>query len=80
MKSTYEGEKEPRNAKVLGRLECSDLAAIDIEGEGFNYFQHYTGTLKAGLPIYAVGFPTGNPELDIEDGIISKARVNGDTR
>lgn len=75
-----EGEKEPRNAKVLGRSECSDLAVIDIEGEGFSYFQWYTGTLKAGLPIYAVGFPLGNSELDIEDGIVSKARANGDTR
>ncbi len=75
-----EGEKEPRNAKVLGRSECSDLAVIDIDGEDFEYLEWYEGTLKAGLPIYAVGFPLGNPELDIEDGIISKAKANGDTR
>lgn len=75
-----DGEREPRNAKVLGRSECSDLAVIDIDGEGFDYLQWFTGTLRAGLPIYAVGFPLGNPELDIEDGIISKAKANGDTR
>ncbi|MDW8350448.1 MAG: S1C family serine protease [Anaerolineae bacterium] len=75
-----DGEKEPRNAKVLGRSECSDLAVIDIDGEGFRYLEWFTGTLKAGLPIYAVGFPLSNPEVDIEDGIISKARASGDTR
>ena len=75
-----DGEKEPRNAKVLGRSECHDLAVIQIDGEDFPYLEWYKGTLKAGLPIYAVGFPLGNPELDIEDGIISKAKANGDTR
>ena len=30
-----EGEDEPRNAKVLGVSECSDLAVIDIDGDGF---------------------------------------------
>ncbi len=74
------GEREPRNAKVLGRSECSDLAVIAIDGEDFEYLRWYEGTLKAGLPIYAVGFPLGNPELDIEDGIISKVKASGDTR
>ncbi|MEA2057535.1 MAG: trypsin-like peptidase domain-containing protein, partial [Actinomycetota bacterium] len=32
-----EGEEEPRNAKVLGVSECSDLAVIDIDGDGFPY-------------------------------------------
>jgi len=75
-----DGEKEPRNARVLGRSECYDLAVIQIDGKDFPYLQWYREPLKVGLPIYAVGFPLGNPELDIEDGIISKARANGDTR
>jgi S1-C subfamily serine protease len=75
-----DGEKEPRNAKVLGRSECSDLAVIDIDGEDFSYLEWYDGALKAGLPIFAVGFPLSNPELDMEDGIISKAKANGDTQ
>ena len=29
------GESEPRNARVLGASECSDLAVIDLEGEGY---------------------------------------------
>ena len=32
-----EGEDEPRNARILGVSECSDLAVIDVEGEGFEF-------------------------------------------
>ena len=31
------GEDNPRNAKILGVSECSDLAVIDIEGGDFEY-------------------------------------------
>ena len=53
------GETSPRNARILGVSECSDLAVIDIDGEGFPYMQWYDGPINVGLDIYAAGFPLG---------------------
>ncbi|MBN2004764.1 MAG: serine protease [Anaerolineae bacterium] len=73
------GETEPRNAKLLGGSECSDLAVIDLEGNGYSYLTPYTGKATTGLDVYAAGFPLGDPEFTLTRGIISKERANGDT-
>ena len=73
------GESEPRNAKVLGVSECSDLAVIDIEGDGFPYLEWYNGNVNVGLDVYAAGFPLGDPEYTLTRGIVSKERAGGDT-
>ena len=73
------GESEPRNARVLGVSECSDLAVIDIEGENFPYLDWYDGSIDVGLEIYSAGFPLGDPEFTLTKGIVSKASANGDT-
>jgi serine protease Do len=70
-------ETEPRNAKVLGVSECSDLAVIDIEGDGFTYFEWADQPVKVGTKIYAVGYPGGLYTLT--DGIISATDVSGRT-
>jgi S1-C subfamily serine protease len=74
------GESNPRNAKVLGLSECSDLAVIQIE-DGGNYpaLSWYTDEVKPGLEVYAAGFPLGEPEFNLTKGIISKANAAGDT-
>jgi serine protease Do len=73
------GESEPRNAKILGTSECSDLAVIDIEGDGYPYLTWYDGDLSVGLDVYAAGFPLGDPEYTLTRGIISKERADGET-
>lgn len=73
------GESTPRNARVLGLSECSDLAVIQIEGDNFPYLKWYDGTVKTGLEVYAAGFPLGEPEFNLTKGIISKENANGDT-
>jgi len=73
------GEAQPRNAKILGVSECSDLAVIDIEGDGYPYLEWYEGDITAGLPIYAAGFPLGDPEYTLLQGIVSKERAGGET-
>jgi serine protease Do len=73
------GESEPRNAKILGVSECSDLAVIDIEGEGYPYLEWYEGDITTGLNIYAAGFPLGDPEYTLLQGIVSKERASGET-
>ena len=72
-------EREPRNARVLGVSECSDLAVIDIDGDGYPYFEWFDGKISPGLDVFAAGFPLGDPEFTLTRGIISKARTSGET-
>ncbi len=73
------GESEPRNARILGVSECSDLAVIDIEGDGYPYLEWYDGPITTGLDVYAAGFPLGDPEFTLTRGIVSKERASGET-
>jgi S1-C subfamily serine protease len=71
------GEDTPRNARVLGASECSDLAVLDIEGDGFNYLNWYPGDISPGMKVYSAGFPisaTGDT-FALTEGIVSKADV-----
>jgi serine protease Do len=74
-----DGEDEPRNAKVLGVSECSDLAVIDIDGAGLPYLEWDEGDLSTGTKVYAAGFPLGDPEYTLTEGIISKEKADGET-
>jgi len=67
------------NAKVLGVSECSDLAVIDIEGDGFPYVQWFKGSIQVGQQVYAAGFPLGDPQFTLTDGIVSKSAASGET-
>ncbi len=67
------------NARILGVSECSDLAVIDIEGDGFPYLEWYDGAANVGLQVYAAGFPLGDPEFTLTQGIVSKEKANGET-
>lgn len=74
-----DGEDSPRNARVLGVSECSDLAVIDIDGNGYPYLEWFDGSIDVGLDVYTAGFPLGDPEYTLTRGIISKARADGET-
>lgn len=80
LKVWVDGESQPRNARILGASECSDLAVIDIDGEGLSYLKWYEEPIKAGLDVYATGFPLGDPEYTINRGVISKERADGDSQ
>lgn len=73
------GSTKPLNARILGVSECWDLAVIDIEGDGFPYFDWYTGSTDPGIEVYSAGFPLGDPEYTLTKGIISKANASGET-
>ena len=70
----YVGEDQtsPINARVLAVSECSDLAVIDIEGDGFPYVSWYDGEIKPGLEVFSAGFPLGTDEYTLTKGIVSK--------
>ncbi len=67
------------NARILGVSECSDLAVIDIEGDGFPYLAWHEGAATVGLDVYAAGFPLGDPEFTLTEGIVSKEKADGET-
>ena len=74
-----DGSDEPVNARVVGVSECSDLAVIDIAGDGYPFVEWYDGAISAGLAIYAAGYPLGDPEFTLLEGIISKADADGES-
>ena len=73
------GSDRPLNARLLGASECSDLALIDLEGDGYPFLTLRAGVVNAGLDAYAAGFPLGDPEYTLTRGIISKARAAGES-
>jgi serine protease Do len=73
------GEGEPLNAKILGVSECTDLAVIDIEGDGYPFLEWHTGDAQVGLEVYTAGFPLSDPEFTMTKGIVSKAEADGET-
>ena len=74
-----DGEDRPRNAFVVGVSECSDLAVIDIDGDGYRYLEWYEGDPSVGLAVYAAGFPLADPEYTLVEGIVSKEDSDGDS-
>jgi len=79
LKVFVQGYSEPLNAKVLGVSECSDLAVIDIEGDGYPFVEWNTAPVSLGTEIYALGYPLGDPQPTLTRGVISKVQTSGET-
>jgi len=75
------GESQPRNARILGVSECSDLAVIKIDGSDFPYLEWYPDAIKAGLDVFAAGYPDSavGAQYSLTKGIISKPQANLDS-
>lgn len=73
------GETEPRTASILGQDECSDLAVLRVDGEGFTSLGYYTDPFDVGLRVFSAGFPLGDPEYTLTTGIIAKRDADGAT-
>lgn len=74
------GGDEELDAEVLGVSECSDLAVIDIEGDGFPVLEFAEADPGTGTEVFVAGFPLGDPEYTLTKGIISKAEAATDTQ
>jgi serine protease Do len=74
-----QGQDEPLNARVLGVSECTDLAVIDIEGEGYPFLEWNAEPVSLGTEVYALGYPLGDPEPSLTRGVISKEEAGGET-
>jgi S1-C subfamily serine protease len=73
------GESTPRNARIVAASECSDLALIDIEGDGYPTLSWYVDQPSIGQEVYAAGYPLGEPEFSLTKGIVSKTDAPGQT-
>lgn len=83
-----EGEDEPREARVIGASECSDLALIDIDGGGYPYLDWYDKPeIQEGLEVTAAGFPGDDvsaspgetPDYTVTKGIVNTTDADGET-
>ena len=73
----FSDSDEPVNARLLGVSECSDLAVIQLQGDGYQALSFRNDAMTTGIPIFAAGYPgaddPGNIDLDytLTSGIIS---------
>lgn len=74
-----DGQDAPLNARVLGASECSDLAVIQVEGDGYPFLDWLEDDITVGTDIYAAGFPLGDEEYTLLDGIVSKENADGES-
>jgi S1-C subfamily serine protease len=72
IKVYFSDHEKAYNATILGVSECSDMAVIDIEGDGFNYLKWFDGDIKLGLEVYALGYPRGTTSFTRNRGEVSK--------
>lgn len=79
IKVYFSGSDKAYNARILGVSECSDLAVIDIEGNGYPYLDWYGETPELGLTVYSLGYPLGDPNFTRHKGEISKEKTSGNT-
>lgn len=81
-----EGVDETVNARVLGVSECSDLALIDLDGDGYVPLEFRSDPVTPGLPVFAAGYPgfsTLSPEdvdYTVTGGVVSTITGSGDTQ
>ena len=83
----FDGSDDPVNARLLGVSECSDLAVLDLEGDGYEFleFREDMAGVAPGLPIFAAGYPL-NLDTDffavdytLTAGIVSTTQASGET-
>ena len=73
------GRDEPVNARIIAASECADLAVVQLPGNGYPFLEFHEGPLSIGTPIFAAGYPLGEPEYALVGGIISKLDADGES-
>ena len=82
-----EGSNSPLNARILGVSECSDLAVLDLEGDGYPFleFRQDMSTVSPGLSVFAAGYPLNfdtDPlavDYTLTAGIVSTTQASGES-
>ena len=69
-------EAESYAVRLLGVSECSDLAAIQLTGSGFDYFEWYDDEVESQMEVWASGFTLGDQAYTVTDGRVTKPSVD----
>lgn len=64
-------------AQLIAKSECLDLALLKIRGNDYNYFEFNTENTKLGTEIRSAGYPLGDEQFTLTDGIVSKTSSDG---
>ncbi|MBC8160209.1 MAG: trypsin-like peptidase domain-containing protein [Roseiflexaceae bacterium] len=71
-------DAEGVDVRVLAVSECSDLAVIQLVGDGpYPYLEWYEGEVKNLLDVVAFGFPLFAESIDTTRGSITQLNVDG---
>jgi len=79
------GEPDPVNARILGVSECSDLAVIQLTGDGYTPLSFREEAATPGLDVFAAGFPASDAstlegvDYTLTSGIVSSMTADGET-
>lgn len=74
-----ENQENPHSATLLGGLICSDLAVIDIDGEGYAFLDWSTQEIDFGQEIFSGGFEADISAVKLSNGIVVNESVDGNT-
>lgn len=66
-----DGEERWQEARLVGTDECSDIAVLDIDGEGYPYLGWHRGKVEPSLEVHAAGYPAGEPFLSNEGEVLA---------
>ncbi len=80
LRVAFPNEDRDRNAQVIARAECSDLALLKLEGNAgdFAYLDWSGETADLGTDVLAVGYPLGG-DITLTSGIVSKGSTEAHT-
>lgn len=65
-------------ARLVGKSECLDIALLKVRGGNYNYFEFDTSTIEIGTEIRSGGYPLGDKEFTLTNGIVSKVDSNSE--
>lgn len=73
------------NARIVAVSECSDLAVIQLTGDGYTPLSFREEAVSAGLQVFSAGFPAAdevdfdNLDFTLTSGIVGSTSADGET-
>ena len=75
----FDGDPAAVPGRVVATSECSDLAVVDVDGAGYTAIAWEDTPVTTGTTVQAAGFPGGEPEFTLTQGIVSREAASGAT-
>ncbi len=72
-------DTSPRNAEIINSSDCSGLAIIDLEGEGYDYLDWYQEPIEDGMDMFIAGYSLAGSEFSLTSAVVSAVAAEGNT-